>query len=151
MLKLTLLTTVIVSIFSIGQVRMVQATRIELSQFHWKNRLLFLFAPKRSHPVFDTLHKSIAAQQAEVEDRDLLVFEILESDPSVMNSDRLDPQTAQYLRKKLDAPRGEFTVILIGKDGGVKLKRQEKIQLEDIFALIDAMPMRQEEMRQKAQ
>ena len=66
-----------------------------------------------------------------------------------MNTEYLDPQTSQSLRKKFNIPRGEFTVILVGKDGGIKLKRQEHTQLNDIFALIDAMPMRQEEMRQK--
>jgi hypothetical protein len=38
----------------------------------------------------------------------------------------------------------------VGKDGSVKLNRQEQTRLEDIFALIDAMPMRREEMRQKS-
>ena len=145
-----LLAAVILTILSIGNRRIAQAIEIDLSQFHWKNRLLFLFAPNRSHPIFNTLHKSFAAQKEAVEDRDLVIFEVLESGPSIMNTDILDSQTAQYLRKKLDVPRGEFTVVLIGKDGGIKLKRQGKIKLEDIFALIDSMPMRQEEMRQKA-
>ena len=39
--------------------------------------------------------------------------------------------------------------ILVGKDGGVKLRQNAQVKLNDIFALIDAMPMRQEEMRQK--
>jgi hypothetical protein len=49
----------------------------------------------------------------------------------------------------LDVSRGEFAVILMGKDGGIKLRRQSQTKLTDIFALIDAMPMRREEMRQK--
>ena len=43
-----------------------------------------------------------------------------------------------------------FSSDIIGKDGGVKLNRQNRTQLKDIFALIDAMPMRREEMRQKS-
>ena len=39
----------------------------------------------------------------------------------------------------------EFRLILIGKDGGIKLNSR-KISLEEIFSLIDTMPMRQEEM-----
>ncbi len=82
-------------------------------------------------------------------DRDLVIFEILESGPSSMNTNYLDPQAANSLRKKFDLARGAFAVILVGKDGGIKLNRQDQTQLKDIFALIDAMPMRQEEMRQK--
>jgi len=41
-------------------------------------------------------------------------------------------------------------VLLVDKDGGIKLNRQNETRLEDIFTLIDAMPMRQEEMRQKS-
>ena len=125
-------------------------TPMDLSQFQWKNRLLFLFAPNRSHPLFDALQKSIAIEQAEVADRDLVIFEILESDSSRMDMTDLDPQVAQSLRDKFDVPRGRFAVILVGKDGGIKLERQEETRLEDIFALIDSMPMRREEMRQKS-
>ena len=124
---------------------------MDLSQFQWKNRLLFLFAPNNSHSLFDGLQKSIAAQQEEVADRDLVIFEILESGTSRMDTSDLDPQVAQSLRDKFDVSPGRFTVILVGKDGSVKLNRQEQTRLEDIFGLIDAMPMRREEMRQKSQ
>ncbi|MBW2492220.1 MAG: DUF4174 domain-containing protein, partial [Deltaproteobacteria bacterium] len=40
---------------------------------------------------------------------------------------------------------------LIGKDGGIKLKRNDQIDLETIFELIDSMPMRNDEIRQKNQ
>lgn len=81
----------------------------------------------------------------------MVVFEILESDRSTMNNDSLDPQTARSLREEFGVSQGEFRVILIGKDGGIKLKRQSQTRLEDIFSLIDAMPMRREEMRQKSE
>lgn len=122
---------------------------MDLDQFKWKNRLLFLFSPTRSHPNFDTLRKSLAAQKSGVADRDLVVFEILKSGSSRINTEYMDPQTAQSLRERFDVSPGQFTVILMGKDGGTKLNRNEETQLVDIFGLIDSMPMRQEEMRQK--
>lgn len=125
------------------------AQSLDLSVFQWKNRLLILFAPNRSHPVFDELHQSLAARQAEAAERDLVVFEILESAASSIDNEVIDPATAVRLREKFDVPTHEFTVILIGKDGGIKLERQEQTQLDDIFALIDSMPMRQKEMRQR--
>ena len=149
MLKAILL-AMMITVLSIVSSRDALAIPLDLSQFQWKNRLLLLFAPNRNHPLFDTLHKSLAARKADVDDRDLVIFEILESGPSSMNTKYLDPQTVHSLREKFDVLRGKFAVILVGKDGGIKLNRQGQTKLEDIFALIDAMPMRREEMRQKS-
>ena len=149
MLKAILLALMMVALLSIGSRHISLANSLYLSQFQWKNRLLFLFAPNRNHPLFEPLHKSLADQKTEAADRDLVVFEILESGPSSMNTNYLDSQAGQKLRDKFNMQRGRFAVILVGKDGGIKLNRRDPTQLADIFALIDAMPMRQDEMRQK--
>ena len=149
MQKAILLALMMVPLLSIGSSRIAKAMSIDLSQFKWKNRLLLIFAPNDNHPLFAALHESLSAQKPEVADRDLIVFEVLESGQSRMNMEHLEPQSTDFLRKRFDVHQRQFTVILVGKDGGVKLNRQDKIDLQDIFALIDAMPMRQEEMRQK--
>ena len=41
-----------------------------------------------------------------------------------------------------------FTVILIGKDGGEKYRSASLLTASRLFAMVDAMPMRQAEMRQ---
>ena len=122
---------------------------MDLDQFKWKNRLLLLFSPDRDHPLFEKLHRSISDRKTDVEDRDLVVFEILESGSSSMDNKQIDAQTAHSIRQHYRVPSSNFTVILVGKDGGVKLRRQDETQLVDIFGLIDSMPMRQQEMRQK--
>lgn len=124
---------------------------MDLNQFKWENRLLLLFAPQDNDLSFRALYREISAQPLEISDRHLVVFRILESGPSYMGKTRIEPRTAAILREKLAVPVGDFTCILIGKDGGVKLKQNAQIQLVDIFALIDAMPMRREEMRKKSQ
>ncbi|MGD8519739.1 MAG: DUF4174 domain-containing protein [Desulfobacterales bacterium] len=149
MAKIIMAVMVAIVVFSVFGGK--DALSMDLRQFQWKNRLLFLFTPQRSDRFFSDLLNEIMANKNEVEDRDLIVFEILESGPSFMDSVSLDAQTAAALREKFDAPPGRFTVILVGKDGGVKLKRHTGTRLNDIFALIDAMPMRQEEIRQKSQ
>jgi putative N-acetylmannosamine-6-phosphate epimerase len=51
--------------------------------------------------------------------------------------------------KEMQKLRNEtgFEVILIGKDGGVKKRKTELMTTEELFAIIDSMPMRQSEMR----
>ena len=122
---------------------------MNLDQFKWKNRLLFLFAPDGGNPIFQKFQNEIKLQTAEVEDRDLVVFEVLEKGPSRMNRTQLDRQVADSIRNRFNAPRHKFTLILIGKDGGTKMKRHAQTRLKEVFELIDSMPMRKNEMRQK--
>ena len=122
---------------------------MDLNQYKWKNRLLFIFAPDDDHSFLRNFESDIAAQPGEVSERDLIVFKIIENGPAFMAATRLNPQTAANLRDKFTAPLEQFTCVLVGKDGGVKLRTNDRIRLQDIFERIDAMPMRQEEMRQK--
>jgi hypothetical protein len=39
-----------------------------------------------------------------------------------------------------------FRVRLVGKDGGVKLDRSTPMTIDELFTIIDAMPMRQDEV-----
>jgi hypothetical protein len=61
----------------------------------------------------------------------------------------LSPEDTQKLRRRFGVRPGRFTVILIGKDGGVKMLREDRVELQEIFDLIDSMPMRQQEMQEK--
>jgi hypothetical protein len=84
-------------------------------------------------PIFDELHQSLRVQRVEVKDRDLVVFEIPEPIRSTMNSDSLDAQTVHWLREEFGVSHGGFTVILVGKDGGIKLRRQSQTRPPDIL------------------
>jgi hypothetical protein len=123
------------------------AMDVDVEHFQWKKRLLLVFAAENSHPHYQSLANEIFYRQADVNDRDLVVFEILESGTSRMNGRPIEPQKAASIRKQFGIAPDEFTVILVGKDGGIKLKRNDQVRLEEIFRLIDSMPMRQEEMR----
>jgi hypothetical protein len=142
---------ILLIVLTVFDSRDAMSTVMDIDQFKWKNRLLFLFAPERNDPLFRDLKAEISFRKNEVDDRDLVVFEIFESGPSTMNTTQMDPQTAASLRKHFDLTQQTFALILLGKDGGIKLKRNDRVKLEEIFSLIDSMPMRKDEMRQKGQ
>lgn len=121
----------------------------DLGQYVWKNRLLFLFSPSPEAPAYKALSDELRRNPDGVRDRDLLVFRILEQGPSLVGSQEMSPQEAEELRRRFGAGRGALTMVLVGKDGGVKLQRSEPVALSDIFGLIDSMPMRQREMQLK--
>ena len=127
-----------------------EAVSMDISQFNWKNRLLFIFAPQEGDSFFQALQSEISTQPDEISERDLVVFKIFETGPSYQENIQLDTRTAAAIRNKFAAPLGQFTCILVGKDGGTKLRRHAPLKLEEVFDLIDAMPMRREEMRQKS-
>ena len=122
---------------------------IDLNAYQWKNRLLFLFASSEEEQAHLTLKKEIALQGKEIRDRDLLIFHVLEKGESRLGTERLSSGQAFSLRKHLSVPPGQFMIILIGKDGGEKLRQDRLVELKEIFRIIDAMPMRQQEMRKK--
>ena len=128
-----------------------EALSMDLTQFQWKNRLLFLFAEDANDPFFKNLQSQIMAQKAEVDDRDLIVFEVPAQGPARMNNSPLDRKEADSIRTHFAIPSNTFSLILVGKDGGIKLKSKDRVDLSDVFGLIDSMPMRQREMQRKNQ
>ena len=56
--------------------------------------------------------------------------------------------TARQLRRQFEPASTGLTVILIGKDGGEKARWQHVVEPQEIFDLIDSMPMRRQELNE---
>jgi hypothetical protein len=61
----------------------------------------------------------------------------------------LSTQVAAALREQLRLVSGQLTTVLIGKDSGETLRRTNDVNLFEILGLIDTMPMRRQEMRER--
>ena len=59
------------------------------------------------------------------------------------------PAEQLALRKRFHVKEDAFAVILVGKDGGEKMRSDKPIPWETLESTIDAMPMRQTEIRVK--
>ena len=121
----------------------------DLSRYRWRHRLLLIFSPSAQTPAFQELAHQVTQQREGVADRDLLVFSLISDGQSRVGENVLTRQAAENMRGRFQVTPDEFRVVLLGKDGTVKLSETE-IKLSDVFALIDSMPMRQREMREKA-
>jgi hypothetical protein len=122
-----------------------------IDQYQWKNRLLIIFTSSQSDSTFQKTKQQAMAYQDEIIDRDLLLIFALEKGESRGDSLFLPDSLSIMLRDKYDVSPRKFTVILIGKDGGEKLRQVGRIDFKEIFGRIDAMPMRQSEMRERSQ
>ena len=90
----------------------------DLSAHRWQHRVLVVDTPSPDAAEYRRQRSALEAAAAGLKERDLIV--VTQSAPT-------------------------FRVRLVGKDGGVKLDRAEPVEVPALFALIDAMPMRQAE------
>ena len=119
-----------------------------LAPHRWAHRVLLVFAPDRSDTRLRALADTLARADCDVRDRDLISGELVAAGDSRLAGRRVPAQAASALRRRFDVAAGDFVVVLIGKDGGEKLRAAEP-SLQEIFALIDGMPMRRAEIVQR--
>ena len=126
-----------------------ELNQIDLSEYRWKNRLVLIFAPSIEDSFYLKQKSEFKGKVAELKDRDIIMIELLEAGISTIAEIPLNSEQQSFLRKKFEVI-DNFVFILIGKDGTVKLRAKEPVSSDDLFSLIDSMPMRKEEMRRKA-
>jgi hypothetical protein len=121
----------------------------DLEAFQWKNRIILVFAPSSNSETYKGQMQEFEGQEDAVLDRDLIILELFEDWETRQGHTSLSERVAPRLRRQFEVGEGEFLLILIGKDGTVKLRSNHPVAASKIFGLIDSMPMRQEEMRRK--
>ena len=111
----------------------IKGSEINLDDFLWINRPIVVLADSPGDPRFVEQMRLLREQLPDLKDRDVVV--ITDTEPSQKTD----------LRQKL-RPRG-FMLVLIGKDGGIKLRKPSPWNVREISRIIDKMPMRRQEMR----
>jgi len=112
------------------------------------SRPLLIFSPdnpgKDSPGEFTEKQRDLLADhQRELKERNVAVIWV----PSLNDSPPASIEKWRGLRDTFHVDARRFTVILVGKDGGEKFRSNSPVTIEKLDALIDAMPMRQQEMR----
>ena len=121
----------------------------DLDAYQWKNRIILVFAPSSDADAYKRQIQELEGQKDGILDRDLVILELFENGESRWGHTPLSESVAPRMRRQFDIGRDEFVLILIGKDGKVKLRSNHSVAIWKLFGLIYAMPMRQEEMRRK--
>lgn len=119
-----------------------------LQDLQWKRRVLVVEVTddeEYRHEVLTELRKSLA----ELKDREMVVIELSKGEPKLPLSLRLIENERVMVRNYVELGKKEAgRFVLLGKDGGVKA-RQDRLDLGQLFALIDQMPMRRVEMKRR--
>ena len=112
---------------------MFNAAEVDLDTFKWVARPVVVFADTPEMPAFQSQIDLLTARADELVKRDVVL--ILDTAPAETSD----------IRRKL-RPRG-FMLVLIGKDGGVKLRKPFPWDVRELSRQIDKMPIRQQEIR----
>ena len=123
-----------------------RAAAAELSDYLWQSRPLLVFAPTDNDPRLVETMRRIEASRCDFADRDMVLGRIIADGASTLDGQGVDTSQAQRLRSEFGVGAGSFSVVLIGKDGGEKLRVNDVPELSAIYAVIDGMPMRGSEM-----
>ena len=109
-------------------------------------RPLLIFAAGPEDPQLEIQLRTLGEHAAEAHDRDLVIIALPYRSPSP-TAVKLSQADADLARRQFGVPPGEFAAILLGKDGGAKLRSAKPLSMAKLIETIDAMPMRQGEMR----
>lgn len=120
---------------------------VSLDQFRWENRILIIFAEDSNSDSYRTQIEKFSSFKEGVLDRDLIIFSIFKNECSTLDDQNISDSSAEKIRSELSPQSSSFSIYLVGKDGGVKLKKDEVLGIDELFRVIDRMPMRQREMR----
>lgn len=113
-----------------------------LDQYRWKNRILLVFAPDPQDQHLRDQRSLLNDSRVGLVDRDLKVIVV---NPKSHTS--LATAYSKHLYQVYKIEKDTFVVVLIGKDGTEKLRTSQPISPAELFRIIDAMPMRQSELK----
>ncbi len=124
-----------------------EARPFSMGTLRWKKRPLLLFAEDEGDPRLQQQLSAVQATRSQFDERDMLLVVILGTGPSRVEERVLTAEDAERLRDSYGVDGGTFALRLVGKDGGVKREARDVVPMDALYDLIDAMPMRREEMR----
>ncbi|MBP1849016.1 DUF4174 domain-containing protein [Rhizobium halophytocola] len=111
-----------------------------LSRYTWKNRVLVLFA-RSDDPKLVQQIAELETRKAALADRDMVVLAVGDGRLRSLHGDGAGIDW-QALKAEAMVGGDAFEAVLVGKDGGIKLRSFEVVADDALFDLVDSMPMR---------
>ena len=100
------------------------------------NRLLTIYAQSANNSYYLQQIQFLQGDKPGLDDRNVVI------ETHIYNKNNSSFFSKSHIKS-------DFVVVLTGKDGGEKYRSEHPITLEKLYAIIDAMPMRKQEMLKK--
>ena len=118
----------------------------DLLEHRWKDRLVLLLSNDLADPELRKQQEVFKGVKQELSDRKIIVYTVTPQFVyTSLKEMKKNRNNAVYTKYKKGT--ASFEVVLLGLDGGVKLRKNRVVKSEELFGLIDQMPMRRAEMR----
>jgi len=118
-----------------------------LSEYKWKNRLLVVFTSSDKSNEFQNQVQELNKEIQGVNNRRLKLIHALPEKHQIILPNVSKWEDSKLYSQMREEKTSDFEIILIGLDGGVKLRQKEILKTKKLFDLIDSMPMRQAKLR----
>lgn len=113
---------------------------VTLDELKWKNRVVLFFPDATKDNSLD-----FSFLKDELQDRKLIYF-IFQNGEILSNSDfTFSEEQQKAIKSKYQMGYSKNSWVLIGLDGGVKVKKEGDLDWDFIFRTVDSMPMRRSE------
>ena len=117
-----------------------------VDSMRWNERLLVVAAPGELDAESSIQIGRLLAAREDLDARELRVVNLMGVRGGRVAARTLGSEAVQELRERWNAPAGEWALLLVGKDGGVKNRWSSVVEPTRIFAEIDVMLMRRTEL-----
>ena len=132
------------------------AQTFSLDAHRWKHRVLLVFAASDQDPRLEQQRTLFAREDAAFQERDLLLLELVGTEQGAIRrfgqqetTQSMSADAVEQMRDRFTVPLDTFAVVLIGKDGTEKVRFEAPAKPQAVYERIDAMPMRQREMKER--
>ena len=115
-----------------------------LSDFKWKNRVLVVVTNEK-----EEIKDLIKIHNIGLNEREFVVIQ-LDDEKAFIDSTQMSKRFSQSILKKVNNIPQEVYFVLIGKDGRIKNLFAKNTGMNEIFSVVDKMPMRINEKKRNS-
>jgi hypothetical protein len=149
-MKIKKILTIRIILVMIGSTSLMSLNAQNLKKHKWKNRILIVKSSDLKSKKYQEQLNEFKSSFQELIDRKIILYKITGDDFVLIDYRSSESNNSGKISRKLNDKilneKEDFEVILIGLDEGIKLQQTEILMKEDLFKIIDSMPMRKNEI-----
>lgn len=119
----------------------------DVKKHKWENRVLLVFTHKKNDEIFNKQISNLLKEKKGLTERKLIIYQFVKDQYSINFDSKW--LLSSLKKNKYKTESENFKVVLIGLDGGIKLEQTSLLSTKKLFTIIDGMPMRRNEIRNK--
>lgn len=120
----------------------------DLSKHNWQNRLIVILTNDEQNEIYKNQVAAFKHEKEGFDERKLVVYHATPNEYKT-GFDNPNWKKSILLYERFKKSYSDFEVLLLGLDGGVKLRQNSLLTVQKLYSTIDVMPMRRQEINSK--